>query len=116
MVTPVRVMLRQPIAACLAVSSPSCPPLPSSWPGYDLDIGASGSKVVQLQEQLNAISQAYPALPKVNPDGIYGSQTQACVRKFQSIFGLPETGIVDYPTWYKVQEVYVGVTRIAELQ
>lgn len=90
--------------------------IPSSWPGYDLDIGASGSKVVQLQEQLNAISQAYPALPKVNPDGIYGSQTQACVRKFQNIFGLPETGIVDYPTWYKVQEVYVGVTRIAELQ
>lgn len=90
--------------------------IPSSWPGYDLDIGASGSKVVQLQEQLNAISQAYPALPKVTPDGIYGSQTQACVRKFQNIFGLPETGIVDYTTWYKVQEIYVGVTRIAELQ
>ena len=59
--------------------------IPSSWPGYDLDIGASGSKVLQLQEQLNAISQAYPALPKVNPDGIYGAQTQASVRKFQNI-------------------------------
>lgn len=90
--------------------------IPSSWPGYDLDIGASGSKVLQLQEQLNAISQAYPALPKVNPDGIYGAQTQASVRKFQNIFGLPETGIVDYATWYKIQEIYVGVTRIAELQ
>ena len=90
--------------------------IPSSWPGYDLDIGASGSKVLQLQEQLNAISQAYPALPKVNPDGIYGAQTQASVRKFQNIFGLPETGIVDYTTWYKIQEIYVGVTRIAELQ
>ena len=90
--------------------------IPSSWPGYDLDIGASGSKVLQLQEQLNAISLAYPALPKVNPDGIYGAQTQASVRKFQNIFGLPETGIVDYTTWYKIQEIYVGVTRIAELQ
>ena len=34
---------------------------------------------------------------------------------FQDIFGLPETGEVDYRTWYKVQEIYVGVTRIAEL-
>ena len=46
--------------------------VPASWPGYDLDIGASGSKVLQIQEQLNAISQAYPALPRVNEDGIYG--------------------------------------------
>lgn len=90
--------------------------IPASWPGYDLDIGASGSKVLQLQEQLNAISQAYPALPAVTPDGIYGAQTKASVRKFQNIFGLPETGITDYLTWYKIQEIYVGVTRIAELQ
>lgn len=90
--------------------------VPASWPGYDLDIGASGSKVLQIQEQLNAISQAYPALPRVNEDGIYGPLTKASVRKFQNIFGLPETGIVDYNTWYKIQEIYVGVTRIAELQ
>lgn len=90
--------------------------VPASWPGYDLDIGASGSKVLQIQEQLNAISQAYPALPKVNEDGIYGTLTKASVRKFQNIFDLPETGIVDYSTWYKIQEIYVGVTRIAELQ
>ena len=101
---------------CISMWQKKISGIPSSWPGYDLDIGASGSKVLQLQEQLNAISQAYPALPKVNPDGIYGAQTQASVRKFQNIFGLPETGIVDYTTWYKIQEIYVGVTRIAELQ
>ncbi len=78
--------------------------IPSSWPGYDLDIGASGSKVLQLREQLNAISQAYPALPKVNPDGIYGAQTQASVRKFQNIFGLPETGIVVLPPGTKFRK------------
>ena len=33
----------------------------------------------------------------------------------QSIVGLPQTGIVDYPTWYKVSEIYVAVSRIAEL-
>jgi hypothetical protein len=90
--------------------------IPASWPGYDLDIGASGNKVRQIQEQLNTIAGAYPSLPTVSVDGIYGEGTKASVKKFQNIFGLPETGIVDYPTWYKIQEIYVGVSRIAELQ
>ena len=89
--------------------------IPSSWPGYDLDTGATGSKVRQMQEQLNTIAGAYPALPRIDADGVYGPSTKAAVRKFQSIFGLPATGIVDYPTWYKISEVYVGVSRIAEL-
>ena len=74
-----------------------------------------GQKVLQLQEQLNRIAQAYPAIPKISEDGIYGPATAASVHTFQSIFGLPATGIVDYPTWYKVSEIYVAVSRIAEL-
>lgn len=89
--------------------------IPSSWPGYDLDLGSTGDKVQQLQEQLNVIASAYPMIPKVKADGIYGEQTKNSIRRFQSIFGLPETGITDYPTWYKVQEIYVAVSRIAEL-
>ena len=89
--------------------------IPSSWPGYDLKIGATGEKVRQLQEQLNVIAGAYSAIPKVGEDGIYGERTSESVRKFQNVFGLPETGITDYPTWYKIQEIYVAVSRIAEL-
>ncbi|MGI6011354.1 MAG: peptidoglycan-binding protein [Ruminococcus sp.] len=89
--------------------------IPASWPGYNLTIGSSGSKVLQLQEQLNAVGEAYPLIPSVIADGIYGENTQNAVRVFQQVFGLPQTGIVDYPTWYKVQEIYVAVTRIAEL-
>ena len=89
--------------------------IPSSWPGYDLDIGATGQKVEQMQEQLNAISNNYPLIPRIAVDGIYGEETQNAVEVFQEIFGLPVTGIVDYRTWYKIQEIYVGVTRIAEL-
>ena len=89
--------------------------VPASWPGFDLTLGVSGSKVIQIQEQLNVIADAYPALPKVMVDGIYGKETQNAVRIFQGIFGLGETGIVDYPTWYKIQEIYVAVSRIAEL-
>ena len=89
--------------------------IPSSWPGYNLSVGSTGDKVRQMQEQLNRIAQSYPALPKITADGIYGQNTANAVRDFQSIFGLPVTGIVDYPTWYKISEVYVGVSRIAEL-
>lgn len=89
--------------------------IPSSWPGYNLKKGSSGAKVRQLQEQLNTIAGAYPALSKITADGIYGSATENAVKQFQKIFGLPANGITDYPTWYKISEIYVGVSRIAEL-
>lgn len=89
--------------------------IPASWPGYDLTIGSSGQKVQQVQEQLDAIATVYSAIPHVNPDGIYGPATAAAVREFQSIFGLPITGVIDFTTWYKISHIYVGITRIAEL-
>ena len=88
--------------------------IPSSWPGYDLTI-SRGDKVRQIQQQLNRIAKDYPSLPTIAVDGVYGESTANAVRKFQNIFGLPQTGIVDYPTWYKISEIYVGVSRIAEL-
>ena len=88
--------------------------VPSSWPGYNLNIGASGDKVLQIQQQLNRIAQNYPAIPRIAADGIYGPGTANAVRTFQRIFNLPQSGIVDYPTWYKISEIYVGVSRISE--
>lgn len=88
--------------------------VPSSFPGYNLTIGSSGEKVRQIQQQLNRIAQNYPALPTVSADGIYGQNTANAVRTFQRIFNIPATGIVDYPTWYEISNIYVGVSRIAE--
>ena len=88
--------------------------VPSSWPGYNLSVGASGDKVLQIQQQLNRIAQNYPAIPRVTADGVYGPRTAEAVRVFQSVFNLPPNGIVDYPTWYKISEIYVGVSRISE--
>lgn len=88
--------------------------VPYSWPGYDLTIGSSGEKVRQLQRQLNRIAQNYPAIPKIDVDGIYGPKTVEAVRTFQNIFDLPKTGVTDYATWYEISNIYVGVTRIAE--
>lgn len=88
--------------------------IPISWPGYDLDIGASGQKVAQIQEQLDTIAQVYTEIPRLNADGIYGENTRDAVKAFQKIFDLPQTGIVDFATWYKISQIYVGITRIAE--
>lgn len=89
--------------------------IPSSWPGQNLTIGVSSDKVRQMQNQLNVISKGYPLIPKVTADGIYGEQTAEAVRTFQRIFRLPQTGVVDFPTWYRISEIFVGVSRIAEL-
>lgn len=88
--------------------------VPSSWPGYNLNIGASGEKVRQIQQQLNRIAQNYPAIPTVTADGVYGSATANAVKAFQRVFNLPQSGIIDYPTWYSISNIYVGVSRIAE--
>lgn len=88
--------------------------VPSSWPGYDLGVGASGDKVRQMQNQLNRIARNYPAIPTITADGIYGPATAEAVRTFQRVFNLPQTGVTDYATWYEISDIYVGVTRIAE--
>ena len=88
--------------------------VPSSWPGENLTLGSNGTKVRQMQEQLNRIARNYPLIPTVTADGVYGPATAESVRVFQSVFDLPETGIVDFATWYTISDIYVGVPRIAE--
>lgn len=88
--------------------------IPASYPGYNLTIGSTGNPVITIQEQINRIARNYPAIPTVTVDGIYGNNTANAVRVFQGIFNLPQSGIVDYPTWYKISQIYVGVTKIAE--
>ena len=72
----------------------------SSYPGTPLRRGSSGPNVVIVQVELNRIAQNYPAIPKLAVvDGIYGSRTEAAVRRFQEIFDLAPDGIVGPATW-----------------
>ena len=89
--------------------------VPVSFPGDTLQVGSSGKYVKTIQHQLNAISNSYPAIPKVKEDGVYGNSTAEAVSTFQGIFGLPKTGVVDFKTWYEISRVYVAVTKIASL-
>lgn len=96
-------------------TAPEVSGVPQSWPGSDLSSGSTGESVRIIQEQLNTISTVYSVIPKLLVDGIYGPNTIAAVNAFQGIFNLPQTGVVNFATWYKISQIYVGVTRIAEL-
>lgn len=88
-----------------------------SYPGNPLQNGARGPSVVQMQVMLNRIGQNYPAIPRISSaDGIFGQQTENAVRASQRIFDLTEDGIVGKSTWYQMVRLYVGVTRLAELE
>lgn len=87
-----------------------------SYPGIELRPGIFGNDVRTIQVQLNRIARNYPAIPKISyVDGAYGTQTEEAVKEFQKIFNLPQTGIVNEATWYKIAYIYTSVKKLAEL-
>ncbi|MEI3530479.1 MAG: peptidoglycan-binding protein [Bacilli bacterium] len=87
------------------------PNLPTSFPGFNLEEGACGEYVQLMQNALNKIRGSYPAMPLIsNTNGIFDKETTEAVKKFQSIFNLPVTGIVNFATWYRISAVYVAVS------
>lgn len=87
--------------------------IPISFPGETLGVGSSGDAVRTIQRQLNSISNNYPLIPKLAVDGNYGQSTLDAVKTFQKIFDLPQTGYVDYKTWYEISKVYTAVMRLS---
>lgn len=90
--------------------------IPQSFPGSNLKIGSTGPNVRTIQTYLNRIAQNYPAIQKIAISGTYDQATADAVKTFQGIFNLPQTGIVDLATWYSISNIYVGVSKIAELR
>lgn len=89
--------------------------VPDSFPG-PLQTGNASPEVATLQNRLNRIAIAFPAIPFVLPaDGNYGSTTATAVRAFQRLFRLEETGTVNRETWYRIQYIYTAVKKLAEL-
>ncbi|PKM62864.1 MAG: peptidoglycan-binding protein [Firmicutes bacterium HGW-Firmicutes-21] len=89
--------------------------VPLSYPGTALQTGSTGPAVRTIQEQLNAIANNYPAIGRLAVDGAFGPRTREAVETFQRVFKLPTTGIVDFATWYSISNIFVAVTRMAEL-
>ncbi len=87
-----------------------------SYPGVPLQVGAAGNNVKVIQTELNRIARNYPAIPRIAyENGVFGTDTEAAVRKFQEIFDLNQTGTVDKSTWYKIKQYYVGVKGLSDL-
>ena len=86
------------------------------YPGFEVGPGSAGNPVLLIERDLKRIKQNYPAIPSIlDTIGIYTAEVEAAVRKFQEIFSLPVTGIVDKATWYKIKYVYTSVKKLADL-
>lgn len=86
------------------------------YPGYEIKLGSAGNPVLLIQRDLRRIRKNYPAIPNItNTLGIYDEETVAAVKKFQEIFSLPVTGVVNKATWYKIKYIYTSVKKLSDL-
>ncbi len=78
-------------------------------PPNALQVGDTGDKVKTLQYMLSVLSSYIPEIPSVAIDSIYGPATRTAVLAAQGWFRLPETGVVDGPTWDAIYDQYSGI-------
>lgn len=57
-----------------------------------------------VQRYLRTLHTVDPAIPLINPDGIYGPETTEAAKAFQQKNDLPVTGNVDFETWELLRE------------
>ena len=81
-----------------------------SWAINDpIEQGDRGVKVEHLQYMLSVLSAYIREIPPVTIDGIFGPATRNAVIAAQRRFGLPETGIVNFDTWYEIYDQFSGI-------
>ena len=86
------------------------------YPGSPVGLGYAGNPVLAIQRDLRRIRKNYPAIPDISGSlGIFDKETEDAVKKFQQIFSLPVTGVVDKGTWYKIKYVYNSVKKLSDL-
>ena len=81
--------------------------IPLPFPGEILRIGSEGDSVRLLQEYLSYIADTYTEIPKITPDGVFGTATRDAVAAFMERFDIPGTrGTVNSVVWNAIAEVY----------
>lgn len=86
------------------------------YPGYDIELGSFGNPVLAIERDLKRIRNNYPAIPEIpSSPGIYTNDLANAVKKFQEIFNLPVTGVVNKATWYKIKYIYNSVKKLGNL-
>lgn len=74
-----------------------------------LEQGDTGEKVRHLQYMLSVLSSYISAVPPLDVDGIFGTETRNAVIGAQQFFGLPQTGRVDERTWDEIYDQFSGI-------
>ena len=95
-------------------TSPPSPPPPAIpvFPG-NLSVGSSGTNVRLVQEAINMIAPKFPGrLWILKADGVFGNMTRDAIFAFQSIFGLPITGVVGQATWDRLMQEAANIGRV----
>lgn len=73
------------------------------------------NNVYILQNVLNYIRGSFPGIPTIeNPSGLYNKSTTSAVKTFQKVFELPQTGNVDYQTWYRISYIFTAVSNMTK--
>lgn len=80
-------------------------------PAFDTEFeeGDVAVGVRELQFFLAFLSLYNSAIPEPTVDGVFGPETRRAVEAFQSIYGLPVTGVVDTATWDPLYRAYRGI-------
>jgi peptidoglycan hydrolase-like protein with peptidoglycan-binding domain len=79
--------------------------------------GDTGVWIRRLDYLLAVVSSYYRdvlTLPTNNDE--FGPDTEASVKSFQKLFGLPETGVVDTRTWQELLAAYRGIADNVPLE
>ncbi len=73
--------------------------------------GDSGDFVYLVEYYLSVVSAFYNAVPDVTVTGNYDEETARAVSAFQQVYGLPQTGRVDFLTWRDLYRAYRGIVE-----
>lgn len=77
----------------------------------ELRPGMQNNQVRGLQYFLAVVGAYYASVQPIQITGYYDAQTEASVKSFQRVFGLPQTGIVDETTWNDLFRAYQGIVE-----
>lgn len=72
----------------------------------EMSLGSEGPDVESVQYYLAFLGYFYPQLPAIGITGFFNEETRDAVFTFQSVYGLPVTGIVDANTFYAIEREY----------
>lgn len=79
---------------------------PSTPLRYETTSGESGLFIHIVQLMLNEFTVLYDDFPLLTVTGKFDSETEEAVKRFQTINGLEETGLVNRRTWNHMSEEY----------